>query len=354
MNEIMQLRELGRPPRILITRLSAIGDCIHTLPLLTAIKRQYPDAHLAWLTQGGPATLIRGHQHLDQLIVVSKDWMKSPRQILALQRQLAALNFDATVDPQSLTKSSLTAWLSGASMRIGFARPQGREISPWLNNVCVHPRRSHVVQRYLELLSPLGIERSQVKFGVPLRDVAQDFAEKTIVNGQLENGFAVVNPGAGWGSKIWPPDRYGQVAKHLSHVYGLPSLVVWAGEVERQAAEQIVLESEGSGFLAPATSLPELAATVAKAQLFVGSDTGPLHLAAALDIPCVGLYGPTIPEVCGPYGLGHKTVQAYHQDGNNRQRRGNNNAAMQAIRASDVCAACDEVLSGSSHTRAVA
>ena len=354
MNAVMSPVRFGRPPRILISRLSAIGDCIHTLPLLAAIKGKYPDSYVAWLTQDVPASLIRGHQHLDQLIVISKNWIKSPRQILDLRRELIDLRFDVTIDPQSLTKSSVPARLTGASTRIGFAPPQGREISPWLNNVCVHPRESHVVRRYLELLIPLGIEHPPVRFDVPISETAREFAEKIVLKSPLENGFAVVNPGAGWGSKIWPPDRYGQVAKHLRHTHGLPSLVVWAGDGERRAAEEIVAESSGCGLLAPATSLPQLASVVAKSRLIVGSDTGPLHLAAALDIPCVGLYGPTIPDVCGPFGEGHRTVQAYHQDGNSRQRRGENNDAMQAISEHDVCLACDQVLTGPTRSQAVA
>src|SRR5207342_2418516 len=124
----------------------------------------------------------------------------------------------------------------------------------------------------------------------------------------LERGFTVLNPGAGWDSKRWPLDRYAQVARYLTQRYELPSVVAWAGSREHEWAKQIVSGSGGQTMLAPAISLTELAALLRKTRLFIGSDTGPLHLAAAVGTPCVGLFGPTRPEVCGPYGSGHVSL----------------------------------------------
>ena len=128
--------------------------------------------------------------------------------------------------------------------------------------------------------------------------------------------------------------------------------MVWAGDREQEWAGQIVAHSAGYACLAPETNLPELAALMQPARLCVSADTGPLHLAAALGTPCVGLYGSTQPSVCGPYGDQHVSVQAYYQAGSSRERRRADNDAMQAITASDVIAACDRVLNSTCQHRA--
>ena len=121
-----------------------------------------------------------------------------------------------------------------------------------------------------------------------------------IAAADLADGFAVINPGAGWPSKLWPPERFAAVARYLGHDRGLASLVVWAGPEEQAWARTIVAGSEGHARLAPPTSLVELAAVLRRARLFISSDTGPLHLAAAVDTPCVGLFGPMPAGATGP------------------------------------------------------
>jgi lipopolysaccharide heptosyltransferase I len=322
-----------------------VGDCILTTPVAVALRKRFPRAFIAWVVQGGAASLLEGHTALDRLIVVKKGWMRSPAEVARLRGKLRSLHFDVTLDPQSLTKSALAAWLSGAPRRIGFARPEGRELAPLLNNQTIVPAATHVVERYLALTRPLGVEPALAKFDIPIRPDARRFAARFLSEFQLTAGYAVVNPGAGWDSKLWPAERYGAVARRLGEERRLPSLVVWSGDRERQWGQTIVQEAGGHAVLAPSTTLPQLAALVAGAKLFVGSDTGPLHLAAAMGAPCVGLYGPTRPEVCGPYGPGHETVQAFYQEGSGRQRRGADNRAMQAITVEMVCDACNAVLS---------
>jgi lipopolysaccharide heptosyltransferase I len=331
-------------PRFLITRLSAIGDCIHTMPLVSALRKRFPSAYIAWATQSVPATLLDGYPGLDQTIVVDRNWLKSPRQIVMLRQKLRALKFDVTIDPQSLTKSAAIGWLSGARQRIGFERPQGREASPWLNTDLVVPRARHVVDRYLQLLTPLvGGELLEVRFELPVYE--QSRVRQFLQQMQGGNAYAVLNPGAGWDSKLWLPDRFAHVARHLGERHQTPSVVVWAGSREKSWAQQIVDQSGGHAWLAPSTDLPELAYLLNGARVCVAADTGPLHLAAAVGTPCVGLFGSTLGDVSGPYGPAHVYVQAYYQDGSCRQRRQASNEAMQAIDVSMVTQACDEVLS---------
>lgn len=336
-------------PRILITRLSAVGDCIHTLPLLCALREHFPNALLAWLVQPVAAPLLDGHPCLDRLITVSKGYIQSPSQLRGLRHRLRQMRFDVVIDPQSLTKSAVAGWLSGAKQRIGFAKPQGREMSLWLNNQLVSPQKDHVIDRYLELLRPLGISRPSVQYALRIDPVARQTADLVIQKSGMQPGFALINPGAGWPSKVWPAERYGMVAGYLGQVRQLRSLVVWAGDQELEWARQIVELAHGHAVLAPPTSLTELAALTQAARLMVGSDTGPLHLAAALETPCVCLLGPTQPRHCGPYGLGHVAIQEQLQQGTGRQRRGVDNSAMQAIAVDTVYRACDEILDRPSH-----
>lgn len=338
-------------PRILITRLSAIGDCIHTMPLVGVLRRRFPEAYIAWATQPAPASLLDGYAGLDELIVVPRDWMKSLSEVRRVRALMRSRQFEIAIDPQGLTKSAALAWLSGAKLRVGFAAPQGRELSHWLNNRIIHPQLDHVVDRYLELLRPVvgAVDRTpRFELAVDRHASISEFLDQS----ELHGNFAVINPGAGWDSKLWLPERFGDVACHLGRSYRLRTVVVWAGDREQQWARQIVACSKGFARIAPPTTLPELADLLQHARLCVSADTGPLHLAASLGIACVGLYGSTQPSVCGPYGTRHATVQAFYQAGGSRQRRRADNDAMQAIDADTVIQACDDVLRALGQQRA--
>ncbi len=332
--------------RILITRLSAVGDCILTMPVACALRRRFPDAFLTWVAEPGAAKLLRGHECLDELIVVKKGWLKSPSLVWKLRGQLRRLRPDITVDPQGLTKSSIVAYLSGAKRRIGFAKPRGRELSTWLNNELRQPTKQHLVDCQLELLQSLGVTAPAVRFRVP-REVAAIEAMVTYLKAiDQTSDFVVINTGAGWYSRVWPAERYGAVARHLGEKHGLPTIVVWAGPRERAWAHETAELSGGHATLAPPTSLAELAELLRRAKLYIGSDTGPMHLAAAVGTRCVALFGTTRPQDSGPYGSQHVCVQEYYQAGTCRQRRKASNDAMRAIRVETARQACDSALGG--------
>jgi ADP-heptose:LPS heptosyltransferase len=258
---------------------------------------------------------------------------------------MRALQPDLAIDLQGLTKSAVAAWLSGARRRIGFGDQKGRELSRWLNTERVQTTARHVIDCYLELLRPLGIESPKVRFEIPEREPDRMAAQAIVREAGCQQGFGLINPGAGWPSKVWPADRYAAVARHLGQQWRLPTLVVWAGEAERAWAEQIVRESDEQARLAPPTSLAQLAALARRARLLVGSDTGPLHLAAAVATPCVGLYGPMPAETNGPYGPQHIALQKLRFEGTSRQRRRAPKQLMEAIAVDMVCEACDRILS---------
>ena len=332
-------------PRFLISRLSAIGDCILTMPLACALRDAFPKAWIGWLAEKAGASLLQGHPAIDEVIVAPKRVLRRPSELWSLWSQLKSLRIDITLDPQGLLKSAILARLTGAKRRIGFASPVGREGSSWLNNELVTSSCPHVVDRYRELLGPLGVDPTTVRFDVPRPAANMKSIAAWLYSQHLDQKpFAVLNPGAGWDSKIWPAERYAEVSRQLEAEHDLRSVVVWALEKEREAARQIAAKSGGAAVMAPNTSLPDLAALLRRTTIYVGSDSGPLHLAAAVGCPCVGIYGPTDPAECGPYGPCHQTVQTYLQTGTCRERRRGKNEAMQAVSVEQVTTACAAIL----------
>ncbi len=330
--------------RILIVRLSHLGDCVLTLPLVESIRRQVPNAWIAWAIEPAGRRLLEAQPGIDHFEVVPRGWLRRPRALPALRRRLRDLQIDACLDPQSLLKSAGLAWLSGAPRRVGFGGRYGRELSPWLNNVRVVPQTRHLVDRSLELLAGLGLRPAGASPVLQTLPNCTQAMQRWLAEQAVGDTFIVINPGASWPSKRWVMDRFASVARQCGESWRLPVVVTWAGEEERQWADQIVAAGGPGARLAPPTTLPELAALLALARLFVGSDSGPMHIAAAVGCPCVALFGPTLPEESGPYGTGHRALQAWHQTGTARARRAAENLALRDISVSQVCAAIEQQL----------
>jgi ADP-heptose:LPS heptosyltransferase len=276
---------------------------------------------------------------------VPKGFATSPRLLLALRRDLQRGSFDVSLDPQGLTKSGLVAWLSGAKRRLGFAPPQAREISPWCQTELVTSHTRHRITQYLELLRSLGLSTwtNNIRYGLRVPSDAENAIADFVAQPALRGGFVAINPGAGWDSKRWPVDRFAEVARDLAG-HGIKSVVTWGGREEESWAKTIVEQSRGAAIQAPPTSLPQLAALLKHARLFVGSDTGPLHMAAALGVPSVALFGASSGVACGPFGAGHVILQEAQDESPGRKQKGADNWAMRRITANAVCAACDRLL----------
>jgi len=336
------------PQRILIVRLSAIGDSILSVPVLNSLRRNFPSAKIGWVIERPSSQLIQGHTALDEMFVISKRTLKSPRELWSLVQRLRQWKPDVTIDLQGLTKSALIAWLSGAKSRIGFHLSpfDGRELSTLLNNRLFRSESKHIVDRGLELLGLLGISDSQVEFDLPETDSDADFAARVLVGKSMTERFAMINVGAGWPSKIWPSSRYASIAQHLGRHWGVPSLVVWSGDQERAAAEVVVEESGGHATLAPATSLCQLRSLIRRACLFVGSDTGPMHLSVAVGTPTIGMIGPMPLERVVPYGAANIGIQRDSLASFNSSDRKKDCRPMLSITVDDVQQACDTVMNG--------
>jgi ADP-heptose:LPS heptosyltransferase len=304
-----------------------------------------PHAFIGWAVEERAAGVLEEHPALDRLFRVPRGWIKSPTAIARLRRELKGEGFDVSIDLQGLTKSAVAARLSGAPRRIGAGGRDGRELSKWFNNELTPIRARHVIDHYLGLLRPLGILEPEVEFGLPDWPIAaREMDDYLSGAGLLPGGFAIVNPGASWASKQWPAGRFGEVAVFLGRRLALPTVVVWAGDQERELAEKIVETSGGWGRLAPRTSIHELAELARRAAVVISSDTGPLHLAVAIGTPSVSLHGTTRAAWSGAYGPSNLSLQAYYDGGSSKHRRRADNRAMRAISVETVCQACARLL----------
>lgn len=326
-------------PRILISRMSAIGDAILTLPVACALRNHFPKAHLVWVVERKAAPMVRGHRALDEVVELERGWFTSPSGLRNTRRRLRALDCDIAIDCQGMTKSALACYLSGAKRRIGYSGKHARELSGWMINERVEPVFSHLTDRSLELLTPLGVHQPQVEWDLPLPEGARQWARKyrqTISNHRV----AILNPGATWHSKRWEPKRFGQVSSYLADRYGYASVAIWGNDLDRQMAEEIVASSGGTAILAPETDLQHLGALIETSDLFVSGDTGPLHMAVAVGAKTIGLYGATRPGDCGPYR--QTALQLQYESGSSKQRRRADNTAMRAIGVEHVCQVIDQ------------
>lgn len=334
------------PQRILIIRLSAVGDTILNLPVLCALRDRFPDSEIGWVVSSGAAELLRNHECLDRLFVLTKQDQSTPLRYFQFLKTIRDWRPDSTLDAQGLTKSALIAWFSGAKQRFGLASSEfeGRELSTWFNNRIITPTSPHVVDRGLALLEGLGIHEPKIEYRIPQASQVVTQTANQASGLDLIAPWAMINVGAGWPSKIWPAERYAAVAKHLYGKWKLKSLIAWGGEKELAMAKEVASLAMDAAILAPQTTLIELATWIRRSSLFVGSDTGPMHLAVAVDTPTVGLIGPMPAERVGPRGPFHATVQKASLPPELRHLRKSECGPMLSISVDDVCAACDRVL----------
>ncbi len=338
------------PRNILLTRLSAIGDCILTLPLAVDIKKLWPNSRLTWVVDCAAESLLRDHSAVDNVIRIEKRWLKNPGNWASLRQKLHSESFDLVFDPQGLTKSAALGWLSAAKRRVGMDYSHGREVAPLMANKRVRRTMRHMVDTYRELLSPwTNVEEGVGQFDYPCYEEAERSARAILdlagINLSHGERFVALNPGAGWDTKLWPVQRFAQLARELHQSHGLRSLVFWAGDSERLMANVIEENSRGSAIAAPNTDLRELSELIRKASVLVTADTSALHVASAVQTPCVALHGVTWADETGPYGNMHVAIQSpITPKGKKTERRGVN-TAMQAIEVDDVLRGCSDLLS---------
>jgi len=289
--------------RILIVKLGSIGDIVHTLPSLAAIRRALPDAEISWVAEYRAAEILRDNPLLDRLIeidtkalrrgLMSGETLRAPRQQLRLLRASA---FELALDFQGLIKSSMIARLSGARRVVGFAREALREPASrlLLHETVRIPEGLHIINQNLALAKgALGISVPVSPEGLQF-PIAIDERHESEATGaaRSDRPYAVLNPGGGWPTKLWSAEKFGLLADELWSHFRLHSLVTY-GPGEGHLAERVVSAAQSGKARSVSVSLKGFCALVKRAEVYVGGETGPTHLAIAMRTPVVGLLGPT-------------------------------------------------------------
>ena len=290
--------------KILIVKLSSIGDIVHTLPALAAIKRALPEAEISWAVEKNTAELLRENPLLSRLIEIDTKNLRRGETIgktlVAARRQLKELRaakFDVTLDFQGLFKSAMIAKVSGAARRYGFSRAYLREpASRFLltDTIEVEPQ-SHVVVKNLTLAGKaLEISVPSAKFEFPIFTGETHRREATEIIAPTGGRFAVLNPAGGWATKLWGAEKFGKLADQLWEETGLISVVTTApNKTEKILAEKVLKSSQSGKIILANPSLKVFYELAKRAAVYVGGDTGPTHLAVAAGAPTVGIFGPT-------------------------------------------------------------
>lgn len=294
--------------KILIVKPSSLGDVVHSLPFLSAVKQCFPEAEIHWVIAKGLEGLLEGHPLIDGLIIINKDnWKNLSRagatlsEIRALYRQLRNERYDVVVDLQGLLRSGLITQATHASLRIGFH--EAREGSRFFYTHKVRGGREiHAVERYMKVAEELGCYAHDIAFPFPITRSASDITASLVDLGP----YAVMVPGARWKTKLWPAESFGKVASMLP----LRSIVVGSGTDKTIADEVVACSEERAVSMAGKTSLKELIEIMRNAEVVITNDSGPMHIAAALGIPVIAIFGPTSPKRTGPYGNGHIVFQS--------------------------------------------
>jgi len=309
---------MSNPKRILIIRLSSLGDIIHTLPAFHALRTAFPDAQIDWLVEKKMAFLLSLIKGINNILEVNTAWIKqnpfSPKPWIHHGNLIAALRkrrYNYSLDFQGLLKTGLLSCLSGAENRFGFSKNLAREYPVhWFYNrrLDIAPDRLHVVDINLQLAKMAGGRDASTRIELSTPPEDENLVEALIGRNGLD-AFVVINPGGGWPTKRWEPRRYGLLAARIQKDLHL-SVVVTTGPGEEALFKEI---AQSCGVPLPQHfQLPfsQLIPLFRRARLIIGGDTGPFHLACALGTPVVGIFGPTSPDRNGPWnGAGEAVVK---------------------------------------------
>ena len=289
----------------LVLRMSALGDIVHTLPAVHALRKSFPAARIDWLVDEKWAPILAGNRDVSNIIAMNRG---SWRNVMNTAARLRRTRYDVAIDFQSLYRSAMIGRLSGAPARIGFDAQYSRERgAAFFYTQHVQPKRAHKIEHNLELVESVGARAEKIAF--PLADDAQAAEEvKRILCGNGVNEYFVLSPGGGWVSKCWPAERHGELARALAERYGWTSVVSF-GPGEEGLAETVRRNAGSPEPFVQRFNLKQLVPLLRRAKLVIAGDTGPLHLASALGTPVVGLYGPTDPARNGPFSAGGMVVR---------------------------------------------
>lgn len=288
--------------KILIVKLSSIGDIVHTLPALAGIRSAFPGAKIGWAVERTSAEILRGNPLIDELIELDTRSLRNNRRIeeilIDAGRQITELRkyeFDVSIDFQGLVKSALVGKFTRAGSRFGFSKNGLREPASrfLLTETIDLPAKIHIIEKNLRLAEQalgIGIDRTDLQFPIHTESAHRDEAE--VLAAEAGRPFAILNPAGGWPTKLWDPERFGELAVRLDHELGLRSIIV-TGPGEAELADRVAGSAVGANPILACPTLKGMYELARRGAVYVGGDTGPTHLAVAAGCPIVGIFGPT-------------------------------------------------------------
>lgn len=307
---------MTEPKKILMIRLSAIGDVVRTLPSLHLLRKRFPEAWIAWAVEEKASPILEGNPHLNEIIIIPRQfWAKSlrhplkwslvPMDILKFLRELGKKRFDAVLDFHSSIKSGILSWSTKAKVRIGYAAQDSREINYFFNNIHISLKKERMsrMERNASLLQYFKIPPDGGKAEIAISSDEKNYIERFLEKEKLLGKKKIfLFPGASkrQSYKKWGHHNYAQLSRMLlAHEV---SLILGWGPGEKEDCERILAQVKGEIVLSPPTSLKQLAELIKRCDLFIGGDTAAMHISCAVGTPCVAIYGPTDPVINAPWG----------------------------------------------------
>jgi lipopolysaccharide heptosyltransferase I len=335
--------------RFLIVRLSSIGDIVHALPAAAALAETFPQAQIHWVVERRHALLLHGNPHLHRILILdtlgwrkhltsSSTWSEISKGVGDLRQ----IRYDAALDFQGLWKSAVVALVSRAQERIGFSAEGMREPSAGIlySQRVSPPRHVHVVEKNLAMVEHLGARTKRWQFPLPRNEQDDAYVEKELATFGI-GSFIIVHPGGGWRTKCWAPENYASLIRQWGSARTEPILLT--GSPSEAPVINDILQSAGSSRARYfPTTIVQFIALARRARLFIGGDTGPMHLAAAVGTPIVGIFGPTDPVRNGPFAA--DDISLSNLGPINHTRRGKTPAYLSGVSVESVVAATEKRL----------
>jgi heptosyltransferase I len=304
--------QISPPREILIVMLSALGDAVHVLPVVNALKRTWPQTRISWVIQPVPHQLVQGHENVDEFILFRRRrGAQAWRSFTGISRALQGRRFDLLINLQVYLKAGLITSVAKADVKLGFDRRRARDMNWLFTTHRIPPRPTgHVQDQYFEFIEHLGITPEPVEWRLRLND--EERAAQRSFFQDLDRPACGIVVGTSKAEKNWAPERYARLIEALEVEYGFRTVLLGGpSTAERAAAERVLRETRGRPVDALADDVRRLLWLLDGCDLVVSPDTGPLHAARALDRPVVGLYGYTNPKRYGPYRRPWQVVDGY-------------------------------------------
>ena len=305
---------------ILIIKLSAIGDVVHSLPLLEVLRDRFPDARIDWVIEEAASNIVEGHPDLDELIVFprkswldrcikKREYINLGKELITFLKKLRGREYDVVIDLQGLLKSGVLTFFARGSRKIGLNG--AREGSSFFvkERVSFPGPDIHAIDRYLCVAKYLGVVDPVWNGKIPIYDTDKRYVDDLLFGLERNRALVAINPMAKWESKLWDLERFGCLADVINTNLGAATIFT-GSESDKSAIEKIVANMTTKTLnLAGKTNLKQLAYLYGKCAVVVSTDTGPMHMAAAMGSSVVGIFGPTSPLRTGPYGRKHRVVR---------------------------------------------